>query len=34
MTLIGMGNIEDVAQAVRHLEPRVQIERRLASLEK
>lgn len=32
MTLVGMGNIEDVAQAVRHLEPRVQIEQQLASL--
>jgi len=31
MTLVGMGMAEEVAEAVKHLEPRVEIEQRLAS---
>lgn len=33
LTLIGMGEVEDVNQALRHLQPRVQIDQRLAGIE-
>ena len=33
LTLIGMGEVEDVKQALRHLRPQVEIEQRLAGIE-
>jgi hypothetical protein len=34
LTMVGLGEVEDVAQAVSHLEPRVRIEQRFALLER